>query len=92
MSPAGRKSAEARVRVEFGRGWLAGDEVRRVQPGTVLPGQVQTSDPVTVYAAGRPVARGVTVNCDGKVAVRITELLGVGPEAGRAATGPERTG
>lgn len=64
-----------KVRVELGRRWIAAKDVWRVEPGTVLDLGQGRHDRVDVYVDGKLVARGEAVVVDGKLGVRVREIV-----------------
>jgi flagellar motor switch protein FliN len=71
------------LRIELGRTRLDPAEIRQLRPGTVVSLSALAGGPVDVYAAGRLVARGESVVHDGRVAVRVVELIGLPSALGR---------
>lgn len=60
---------------ELGRETMTFGELRQLAPGQVFQLKGPTSGPVTVAVNGRSVARGELVDIEGRVGVRILELL-----------------
>ncbi len=63
------------VQVEFGRAQVESEQASRLQRGAVVELDAFADDYVDVYADGRLVARGTPVVVDGKMGVRIQEML-----------------
>ena len=84
---AARTETGARgIRIEFGRRWLAAEDVARMDVGDVLELDSHSQDLVDVYVDGRLYARGEPVVVDGHLGVRVQALL-----AGRARETRETT-
>lgn len=66
------------LRIEFGRRWIGARQASTVATGSVIDTDAGEQDLVSVYAGGRLVAKGLPVTVDGKLAVRIKEIV---PEA-----------
>lgn len=64
------------VRVEVASVTLPAGELGGVRPGDVVETSVPLGAPAVLRVAGREVARGELVSVDGKIGVRVTELLG----------------
>jgi len=70
--------APIEIVAEVGRLSLRGEEVLRLQRGSVLPLGVRGVE-VLLTAGGDAWARGALVDIDGELGVRITTLLGRAP-------------
>jgi len=73
------------VRIEFGRRWLAAEDVSRMDVGDVLELDADSLDCVDVYVDGRLHARGEPVVVEGSFGVRVQELIAsstAGPQEG----------
>lgn len=84
-SPTGRPRKEAgmellddvsvNVKVELGRSRVVVQDVLRLAPGSVVPLDTLTGDPLDVYVNDRLVARGEVLVVNDNFALRITEVL-----------------
>lgn len=63
------------VRVELAERRLSLDELARLRVGQLLPLGCEATDPVDLLADGRRVARGELVEIEGRLGVRVTEVL-----------------
>ena len=63
------------LRIEVGRARMRIDEARNLRSGSVAPLDDLVDDPVSIYAGRRLVARGELLEYDGKVAVRLLEVM-----------------
>ena len=63
------------VRIEFGRARLRRDEAQSLRLGDIVALDNPATDLVGVYANGRLVARGEPVVVDGRIGVRVVELI-----------------
>lgn len=63
------------IRIEFGRRWLAAEDVSRMDVGDVLELDSESLDRVDVYVDGRLYARGEPVVVAGNLGVRVQELV-----------------
>ena len=69
-------TAKARgIRIEFGRRWLAAEDVARMDVGDVLELDTHSLDSVDVYVDGRLYARGEPVVIEGSLGVRVREII-----------------
>jgi flagellar motor switch protein FliN/FliY len=75
--PMARIVAQVKVPVTVlvGEGELSLQELLELAPGAVVPLSQAVGEPVQVLVAGCPVARGELVMVQGRLAVRITEIL-----------------
>ena len=78
------------VRIELGRRSLTLDEVEQLRRGSVVRLQERQVDPVSIYADQRLMARGQLLLQDGRLSVRITELVSSSDLRGPC-VGPEET-
>ena len=63
------------LRIELGRTQMPRQDALQLRSGAVVPLDNPAADPVDIYAAGRLIARGEVLAIEGKVGVRITELV-----------------
>ena len=70
------RDVELNVNVELGRTRLELEEVRRLQSGSVVALNRRTSEPVDVVVNGQLLARGEVIVMDGKLCVRVSEIVG----------------
>lgn len=63
------------VRVELGSARIEVQEILKLGPGSVVPLDTLTSEPVNVFVNDRLVARGEVLVVDDNFAVRITEVV-----------------
>jgi flagellar motor switch protein FliN/FliY len=64
------------VRIEFGRRAVDGAAAAALEPGNVVALEAAAEELVDVRVDGRVVARGKPVVIGGKLAVRVTEIIG----------------
>lgn len=76
-----RPPADGVLRVELGRMWLATDQAASLRPGSALALDAGAEDLVDVYVGGRLLAKGALLAVDGKIGVRVKQVLA---PAGRA--------
>lgn len=69
-----RQQTESTVRVEFGRRWLASEQVDELCRGSLIELDAGESEPVDVLVNGTLVARGTAVVVDGKIGVYVKEV------------------
>ncbi|MBN1396006.1 MAG: FliM/FliN family flagellar motor switch protein [Pirellulales bacterium] len=62
------------LRIELGRTRLDGEEAKNLRPGSVVPLDGMSGEPLSIYAGRRLVARGEPLVIDGKIAVRLVEV------------------
>ena len=67
------------LRIELGRRMVDLREVSRMKTGAVLEFDCLWDEDVDVCAAGRCLARGEVIRVDGKIAVRIREVMPAKP-------------
>ncbi|HOD82597.1 MAG: Flagellar motor switch protein FliN [Planctomycetes bacterium ADurb.Bin126] len=63
------------LRIEFGRRWLTPAELSDLECGQVMELDAQVDDLVDVYVNGHLRGRGEAVVVDGKLGVRISEVI-----------------
>ena len=63
------------VRVELGSAQLVVQDILKLGPGSVVPLDALTSEPVNVYVNDRLVARGEVLVVDDNFAVKVTEVV-----------------
>ena len=63
------------LRIELGRTRLQPDDVQGLRSGSVVVLDGPLGEPATIYAAERLIGRGEIVVVDGKIGVRVTELI-----------------
>ena len=73
--PRPDKPAKAKLRIDFGRRWLAGQEAALLDAGSVVILEAAAQEPVNVYVNGRLFARGEAVEVNGRIGVRVSEIL-----------------
>ena len=66
------------VRLEFGRAAVGLAELSNMDAGRVIELDCRCDDPIAVRAGGTIVARGQAVVIDGRIGVRIEELISPG--------------
>ena len=64
------------VRIEFGRRTVDGAAAAALEAGNVVPLEAGVDEPVDIRVDGRVTARGQCVVIGGKLAVRVTEIIG----------------
>lgn len=69
------RDVNVQVRVELGRSRMYVQDILRLAPGSVVPLDSATTEPVDVYVNDRLVARGEVVVVNDNFAVRITEVV-----------------
>ena len=70
---SGRQQVE--LRIELGRTHLQPDDVQQLRSGSVLSLDGALGEPAAIYAADRLIGRGEIVVVNGKIGVRVTELI-----------------
>ena len=68
--------AQVELSIELGRTQIYWEDALRLCAGSIVPLDTKIADPVDVMAGGRLVAHGEVVIVDGKLCVRVTELIG----------------
>jgi flagellar motor switch/type III secretory pathway protein FliN len=71
------------VVAEAGHADLTPEEVAALAPGSLIALDRRPEDPVEIVANATPVARGVLVNVNGRVCVRVMALAASRTETGR---------
>ena len=66
------------LRIEFGRRWMTPAELGELECGQVMELDAQVDDLVDVYVNGHLRGRGEAVVVDGKLGVRISEVIDAG--------------
>lgn len=69
---------ELDVTIELGRTYLERDDAMHLSGGSIVPLNKSAQQPVDILAGGRLIARGEPVVLDGKIGVRVTELVAGG--------------
>jgi hypothetical protein len=72
-----------RVVVDAGHADLTPKEIAALAPGSMVALNRRPGDPVEIVANATPVARGVLVEWNGRVCVRVTALAAPGVPTGR---------
>jgi flagellar motor switch protein FliN len=65
------------LRIELGRTRLPPEDVQKLRGGSVVSLDGPIGEPAAIYAAGRLIGRGEVVAVEGKIGVRVVELLGL---------------
>jgi flagellar motor switch protein FliN/FliY len=63
------------VRVELGRNRMQVQDILKLGPGSVVPLESRTGDPLDIYVNDRLVARGEALVVNDAFALRVTEVL-----------------
>jgi len=63
------------LRIEWGRLWLTAADARRLRPGSRIELESGPGAAASVWAGGRRVASGEAVVRDGRLCVRVDEVL-----------------
>ena len=63
------------LRIELGRGTIDRREADHLRTGAVVPLENSACEPVAVYADGELIAWGEAMDVDGKLGVRVMEVL-----------------
>lgn len=69
------RDVNVHVRVELGRARMYVQDILKLGPGSVVPLESLTGDPLDVYVNDRLVARGEVLVINENLAVRITEVI-----------------
>jgi len=64
------------LQIELGRTRLQPDDVEKLRGGSVVLFDRPIGEPAAIYAGGRLIGRGEVVVVDGKIGVRVVELVG----------------
>jgi flagellar motor switch/type III secretory pathway protein FliN len=75
-----------RLRLSLGTAWVAPGEAAAMGAGNVIALDAAPDDMVDVQVDGHVYARGLPVLVEGRLAVRITEILAPAPRAEMAET------
>lgn len=75
VASSGAMPGQSCLRVEYGRTEILREEAEKWQSGITFVLPQQHADLVMVRVDGQPVARGELVEVDGKLAVRVVELV-----------------
>ena len=67
--------AKRSLRIEFGRRRLSAEELRALTTGSVVSLEAGPLDEVDVYLDGRLIARGEPAVFEGKMCVRVTQVI-----------------
>lgn len=70
------------VRIEFGRRAVDGAGASALEAGNVVPLDAGVDEPVDIRVDGQVTARGQCVVIGGKLAVRVTEIIGPNSSGG----------
>jgi flagellar motor switch protein FliN/FliY len=70
---SGRQQAE--VRIELGRTHLQPEDLQQLRSGSVVSLDGPLGEPAAIYAADRLIGHGDIVVVNGKIGVRVTELV-----------------
>ena len=68
--------ANLRVTLEFGRKVMTTDRVEELKVGSIVELDAFADDYVELYADGRLIARGRPIVVEGKLGIRVQEVLG----------------
>lgn len=63
------------LRIELGRTRMARDEAGKLQPEALVPLDAAADQPVDLWADGRLVARGEPLVLDGRLGIRVVEVV-----------------
>jgi len=63
------------LRIELGRTRMARDEAGRLQPEALVALDAAADQPMDLWADGRLVARGEPLTLDGRLGVRVVEVV-----------------
>ena len=72
------RDATVTLRIELGRTHLSPDELRGLRKGSIIPLDRAAGDSANIYAGGRLAARGEVVVLDGRLGVRVVEVISGG--------------
>jgi hypothetical protein len=76
----GGNRARPRVRILLGRTWIPAGDVPHLAIGGTMELESAVGDPVEVHVDGRLTARGELVIVNGKIGVRVVDVLATGAE------------
>ncbi|HAU36556.1 MAG TPA: hypothetical protein DCX07_02425 [Phycisphaerales bacterium] len=71
----GAAGGPVRVRIDLARGRLTDGQARQIDAGCVVELDTRHDEPVDLYAGGALLARGEAVVVDGKLAVRVRQVV-----------------
>jgi flagellar motor switch protein FliN/FliY len=74
-APAASDASGVAVSIRFGQTMLHRDQVGRLQDGTLIRLDNPADAPLDIYLDGRLAARGVAVIAQGKLCVRVSEVI-----------------
>ena len=63
------------VRVELGRSRMCVEDILKLGPGSVVPLESLTGDPLDIFVNDRLVARGEVLVVNDKFAIRVTDVI-----------------
>ena len=63
------------VRVELGRSRMCVEDILKLGPGSVVPLDSLTGDPLDIFVNDRLVARGEVLVVNDKFAIRVTDVI-----------------
>ena len=69
------REVQLAVTVELGRATLSPQQARDLEAGSVIPLDALADEPVRLYVNDRLIARGQLVMLDGRLSVRITDIV-----------------
>lgn len=69
---------ELDVAIDLGRAYVRPVDLARLTPGAIVPLDKPANAPVDIFVHGRLLARGEAIVLDGKICVRVTELVSAG--------------
>jgi flagellar motor switch protein FliN len=69
------KENQLHLQIELGRTRLPADDVRRLRKGSVVLLDARVDEPAVLRVGGRTIGRGEVVVIDGKIGVRVVELV-----------------
>ncbi len=72
---SGAERTKKSLRIEFGRRKLSAEEARSLAVGNVVSLESAPTDEVDVYLDGRLIARGEPAVFEGKMCVRVTQVV-----------------
>jgi flagellar motor switch/type III secretory pathway protein FliN len=73
--PVRLEAKSVELRIELGRTCVGREEALHLRSGTLLPLDNAVSEPVAVYADGQLFAWGEVVDVEGRIGVRVLELV-----------------
>ncbi len=69
------RDAAVTLRIELGRAQLSPDELAGLRKGAIIPLDRAAGDSADIYAGGRLAARGEVIALDGRLGVRVVEVV-----------------